>query len=327
MCVAGQCSTPPGTETGTTSQADSSSTGDASSPGTSTTAAGDTSEATGPGDTTGNTSFPGGESETSGNGSSCIPTEVQEVSCDDVDNDCDGFVDNVDAALDGFCDCLNVGILGDTGFAPTANFVAWLQEQGTAVTRTNLAGNPGVVTPEFLAGYDVLLIDRIERPLSPEEAAAVEDFVKLGGSGLISLIGYNFDANDPGPERDRANSVLNAFGLAYEGEYLQTEGTGVIPTFVDDHPVSMGILEVNYIGGLVPVDNGAQGETVIFATVPGGDAGLAHQTAGDGGRVIAWGDEWLTFDSDWVGYADVQQFWSQMLGWVRPADICSTPRG
>src|SRR5690606_5004659 len=97
--------------------------------------------------------------------------------------------------------------------------------------------------------YDVLLIDRIERALSPAEATAVENFVKQGGFGLITLIGYNFDNGNPAPERDRANSVLAPFGLAYSGDYLHT-GPNVIPTFVQNHPVSMDIFDVNYIGGI-----------------------------------------------------------------------------
>ena len=66
--------------------------------------------------------------------------------------------------------------------------------------------------------------------------------------------------------------------------------------------------------------------STIFATVPSGDAGLAHETAMDGGRVVVWGDEWITFDSDWLGYADVQQFWVQMVGWAKPQDFCGSPQ-
>lgn len=328
MCVAGECSVPSGTDTGASGGIGSTSSDGA--PGSATeavdssgaAATGGSSSSSGPG----NTSFPGGESSDGGNG--CVPTEAEEVSCDGMDNDCDGFADNIDVGLDGFCDCLRVGIIGDSGYNPTSNFVSWLEEQGTSVTRTTLADNLGVVTPELLANYDVLLVDRIERPLSPEETAAVESFVKDGGFGLITLIGYNFDLDNPAPERVRANTVLGAFGLAYTGDYLHDgPGGGVTPSFVQDHPVSMGIFDVNYAGGMAPVDSGGQGETVVFATVPEGDAGLAHQTADGGGRVIAWGDEWVTFDSDWLGYADVERFWSQMLAWVRPVDICSPPRG
>ena len=243
--------------------------------------------------------------------------------CDKLDNDCDGNVDNIDAGGDGICDCLNIGILGNSGFAPNANFEAWLEDQGSSVTRTLLLNKPGVVTPAFLAAYDLVLIDRIERALSAEEAAALEAFVKTSGRGLITLIGYNFDNNNPGPERDRANTALTPFGLAYQGGYF---GNAVIPTFDQNHPVSMGIMDVNFAGGIEPVDLGKQGQSDIFSTWQGKTCGIAHQTAMMGGRVIVWGDEWLTFDSDWQGYADVQDFWVNMVDWARPQDFCGVPQ-
>ena len=44
-----------------------------------------------------------------------------------------------------------------------------------------------------------------------------------------------------------------------------------------------------------------------------------------GGRVVLWGDEWITFDSDWQGFADVQKFWSHLITWVGPSAICGKP--
>jgi hypothetical protein len=252
-----------------------------------------------------------------------VPTEQVEVSCDLIDNDCDDSIDNVDAGMDGICDCLTIGILGDSGFAPNANFEAWLEEQGSAVTRTKLANNPGVVTPQFLAQYDLVLVDRIERQLSADEAAALSTFVKNDGRGMITLIGYNFDNGNPAPERDRANTALAPFGLAYQGGYF---GDGVIPTFDQGHPISKGIFDVNFAGGIMPVDNGKQGISEVFATWNAMTAGLAHQTAMEGGRVIVWGDEWLTFDSDWQGYADVQDLWVNMVSWAKPKDFCGVPQ-
>jgi hypothetical protein len=133
-----------------------------------------------------------------------------------------------------------------------------------------------VVTPAFLAKFDLVLLDRIERALSPEEATALAAFVKTDGRGLITLIGYNFDNNNPAPERDRANTALAPFGLAYQGGYF---GNAVIPTFDQNHPASKGIFDVNFAGGIMPVDIGNQGMSEIFATVADDDAGLAHQTA------------------------------------------------
>ncbi len=294
----------------TTSGDDTTSTSTSTSEGTSTSEDTSTNEGT-------------SDSSSSSGGPDCVPSEASEVTCDQLDNDCDGNVDNIDAGNDGICDCLNIGILGNFGFAPNAKFEAWLEDQGTAVQRTLLLNKPGVVTPALLANYDLVLLDRIERALSPEEATALADFVKKDGRGLITLIGYNFDNNNPAPERDRANSALAPFGLAYEGPYF---GNSVIPTFDQVHPISKGIFDVNFAGGIEPVDIGNQGDSEIFATWQGIDAGLAHQTAMMGGRVIVWGDEWITFDSDWQGYADVQAFWVNMVGWAKPQDFCGVPQ-
>ncbi len=267
-----------------------------------------------------------GDSDSVADAGDCTPTQSPvETTCDMLDNDCNGIIDDIDADGDGFCDCLNIGILGSSGYAPSSNFEAWLVAQGTTVTRTSLDGTTdGVVTPELLAGYQVLIIDRIERALTESEASAVEQFVKSDGRGLITLIGYNFDSDNPQPERDRANSALQPFGLAYQGDYMYTDA-GVTPTFDPAHPICDGITDVNFWGGIEPVDLEGQGSTDVFAYVPLGNAGLAHQTADDGGRVVMWGDEWITFDSDWAGYADVPGFWAQMLEWVLPVDYCQVP--
>ena len=326
-------------ETSTSTAASESQTGsgtasETSSTGSDTTAATDsetqsvdpsTSETSSSSTTTDGTSSSSTTTESSSTGDTmgCVPTEMDEVTCDDLDNDCDGNVDNIDAGGDGICDCLNIAILGASGFAPNANFEAWLEDQGSSVTRTLLLNKPGVVTPAFLSVYDLVLLDRIERALSPEEAAALAAFIKDDGRGMITLIGYNFDNNNPAPERDRANTALAPFGLAYQGGYF---GDAVIPTFDPNHPVSKGIFDVNFAGGIEPIDTGKQGVSQVFATWQMKTAGLAHQTAMQGGRVIVWGDEWITFDSDWQGFADVQDFWVNMVDWARPQDFCGVPQ-
>ena len=281
------------------------------------------SDTSGTSDTSSTSTTDASSTSTTGDPADCVPTEMIEVSCDSIDNDCDESIDNVDVGNDGICDCLNIGILGGSGYAPNANFEAWLEDQGSAVTRTLLANNPGVVTPAFLAQFDLILVDRVVRALSAEEAAALAAFVKNDGRGMITLIGYNFDNLNPAPERDRANSALAPFGLAYQGGYF---GNQVTPDFDPMHPVSKGIVDVNFNGGIAPADTGNQGTSTVFAKVGATNAGIAHQTAMEGGRVIVWGDEWITFDSDWQGYMDVQPFWVNLVSWAKPQDFCGAPQ-
>ena len=89
-----------------------------------------------------------GDSDSVADAGDCTPTQSPvETTCDMLDNDCNGIIDDIDADGDGFCDCLNIGILGSSGYAPSSNFEAWLVAQGTTVTRTSLDGTTdGVVT-------------------------------------------------------------------------------------------------------------------------------------------------------------------------------------
>ena len=105
---------------------------------------------------------------------------------------------------------------------------------------------------------------------------------------------------------------------------IALKGGTALNLFVFDLPRLSVDVDVNYIGGVAPADLEDQGTSEVFATVPMGDAGLAHETA-TGGRVVVWGDEWVTFDSDWVGFADVQLFWTQVFAWARPQEFCALP--
>jgi uncharacterized protein YciU (UPF0263 family) len=55
--------------------------------------------------------------------------------------------------------------------------------------------------------------------------------------------------------------------------------------------------------------------------VGGRDAGrfLLFAQQGDergAGRVVAFADEWITFDSEWQNQVDVPPFWANLLAWL-----------
>jgi hypothetical protein len=89
----------------------------------------------------------------------------------------------------------------------------------------------------------------------------------------------------------------------------------------EPHPVSEGITQINTQNG-VEVD-GAGGQTIARS----GDK-LALQVAQlDGGRVAIWGDEWITYDSEWADTSgqQVEHFWLNLLKWLSPPSECQVP--
>jgi hypothetical protein len=55
---------------------------------------------------------------------------------------------------------------------------------------------------------------------------------------------------------------------------------------------------------------------------------VALQVAEPGdGRVVVWGDEWITYDSEWadVKGQQVELFWLNILKWLSPPKTCQVP--
>lgn len=324
----------PGTSTGSSTAAPEGSTG--GSPGTDTARDGtNTTEGTGgsgdsEGGGTGNgtggsagVGSTGDPSGTTGSGPECPPGD--ECLCDGLDDDGNGLVDDVDVANDGFCDCLNIGVIGKPGFAPASNLGAFLSAQGTFVERTTLEDPLDIIDADFLSAYQVVLVEYLPRDLTPDEVAALETFVRTRGRGLMTVIGFNFDNNDPGPERDRASAVLAPFELAYNGEYLIPADETL--TFVPGHPTTAGVTSIPYRGGIEVIETANPANGTIVGTVEGGlRTGAIAKEIGSG-RVLVFGDEWLTFDSEWNTVPDVQPFWTNILSWLAPLDFCTPPPG
>jgi hypothetical protein len=234
--------------------------------------------------------------------------------CDGIDNDNDGITDNVDVGNDGICDCLRIATLGLAGEWGAGDvFAQWLDSRSD---NGAIALNDKELTKDLLDQYQVIVaqdLSKMNRTYSAAEVAALSDWVNAGG-GFMTLIGYG----DPS-ERTNANILLGAFSMNYGQMQILPAVNGVtvpISNWVP-HPVTNGVSRIG-------VDNGypVQGQGLTLASEQGYDV-LKAQEIGSG-HVLVWGDEWLTYDSEWTGHPEYQLelFWLNAIKWLTPAKNC-----
>jgi hypothetical protein len=133
----------------------------------------------------------------------------------------------------------------------------------------------------------------------------------------MTMIGYSDSS-----ERSNANALLGAFGLNYGSTQILQKANGVTVAITNwaTHPTSAGITAVG-------VDNGyeslsAQNLGTVVASQNGYSVGRALQIGS--GRVFQWGDEWITYNSEWTEHPDyqVQLFWLNIIKWLTPSNYC-----
>jgi hypothetical protein len=243
------------------------------------------------------------------------PMLGQEDLCDRIDNNGNGVIDDVDVGGDGVCDCLRIATLGVPGMWGEGDvFEAWLN------TRSN---NPAValadtvLSAETLSPYQVIVAQDLSagHAYSAEEVQALDAWVKAGG-GFMTLIGFA----DP-DALENVNTLLASFGLSYgPDQALPRQGGGTVPvTEWLEHPVTEGITQIG-------VDNGyiVQGGSAI-AMEQGSQMLIPFET--ELGHVLAWGDEWITYNSEWTDHPEyqVQLFWVNAIKWLTAATDCQVP--
>jgi hypothetical protein len=264
-----------------------------------------------------------GASGSTGNGGGNGASEV----CDGVDNDANGVIDDVDAGGDGVCDCLNIGTIGTIG--PWSNggniFASWLDAR-TPLGAVALGDQ--TLTPELLAPLQVIVVlhvateaavndDRMSpahHAFSATEATAFGDWVRRGG-GVMTTIGYN---GDESAEVVNVNLLLATVGMGYSP--TDTQLTNFVQEWMP-HPVTDGVRNIFTDNGVEPAGSG-----MTVAVGQGSRVALQVMQA-EGGRVVVWGDEWITYDSEWADVEDqqVELFWLNILKWLSPPRTCQVP--
>jgi hypothetical protein len=250
--------------------------------------------------------------------------------CNGLDDDADGIIDNVDVNSDGVCDCLNIATLGYPGGWGNGNvFANWLNQRSStpAVALGDQVLDAATLAPfQVIVSLDVLS-EKVPKTIpihayTAAEASALEAWVRAGG-GLMTTTGYAGDT-----ENANVNTLLAFSGMSYctQMPCLYTERlpggnpAGYIKNWAV-HPITdkMGTAYLN--NGWEPAGAGtaigwnSQNQVVLRVLEI------------DAGRIAMWGDEWITYDATWnnVTGLNIELFWLNLLKWLSPPNQCQVP--
>jgi len=231
----------------------------------------------------------------------------------------------------------------------------WLNSSSAGTAQVDNFKERPTLTPDFLASYSVIILaslgdDSNNGPwwsFSADEIAAFRAWVENGG-GVITLSGYSGDPNEVNP----ANQLIGFSGVKYSGDGVwcacadqatcSCTHSNTLSDWNRSDPVVASLATgMTYVG----FDNGraivAPADAHVAATAGGGANVLVGKLVAKG-RVLAYGDEWVTYTSQWTGAGNpsandpncqghlpqdkyqMAQFWYNLIRWAQPAASCFT---
>lgn len=207
-------------------------------------------------------------------------------------------------------DVCSVAILGDPGSNPSANFAAWLGERGPTVERFESVAALPALTAAELSRFDVVFLDWLAPDksvgISPGELAS---WVETGGR-LVALSGYG--------DYPEALTVQNELLLPLAVGFDTTATLwGPVMDFVP-HAITTGLTSLTFIGGRA-VTHQADDEVLMTVGEPAQDVCVVAERGS--GKVFLFGDEWITYDSEWSTQPEIEQFWVNVFAWLGDCDI------
>jgi hypothetical protein len=96
--------------------------------------------------------------------------------------------------------------------------------------------------------------------------------------------------------------------------------TAPVTDWFHPHPVTEGVTQVGAANGFEIMGDGQ-----VLASEGGLNVLMAKQVGK--GHVLAWGDEWITFNSEWKNHPDyqVERLWQNMIKWLTAEKVCQVP--
>ncbi len=255
------------------------------------------------------------------------------------------------------CSPFRLAVLGkpgkwgaNPGGDPDTALQDWLNSRAAGTAQVDNFTSRQTLTADFLAGYDVIILASLSEDSSAgpwwtftdAEAAAFRTWIENGG-GVIALTGYS-----SGDETAPITRLVGFSGVVYDQTVwgacddwsicncthssTAKDWNRTDPIIAD---LSTGVKLVGFENGrtiAVPADGH------VVATVNGNNV-LAGKLVGKG-RVLLFGDEWITYTSQWTGEGNpsandpscqgklpqdayqVAQFWYNMIRWAQPSANC-----
>jgi hypothetical protein len=242
--------------------------------------------------------------------------------CDRQDNDDNGAVDDADVEKDGVCDCLKIASIGRPGTYGEGDLQFRTWPNAMAQNHVVSLGD-AELNAERLAEIDVLIVLNVstttrinsETPhhaFSDPEVSAFERWVRAGG-GVFTTSGYTGDLEQ---EVVNVNKLLAPFKLGYSPSKYGLDG--VVSKWTS-HPLTEGVSSVYTEVGAEPDGS----EALTLATDTKQHVALQVPKSG-AAKIVVWGDEWITYASQWRAKSDLQveRFWVNALTWLAREGSC-----
>jgi hypothetical protein len=207
------------------------------------------------------------------------------------------------------CPIATIGVPGKYGQGDL--FAAWLSSQGESPSGNLL---DQVLTPALLGPYKILVAQDVSHnhAYSASEVTALDAWIHAGG-GFMTMIGYQ---GPQPPEATNVNRLLAPSGISYGSQPILSGSA--ITNWVHPHPVTQGISNIGFDNGYA-----VQGPGTMLANQSGYQV-LEVLDVGSG-HILAWGDEWISYDSFWSTNPQVPVFWQNIVDWFDPTGGCQVP--
>jgi len=218
----------------------------------------------------------------------------------------------------------------DNVLNPSATFQTWLTSNiGTSsISITSTSDN--TLIPGGWDTYNLVIIGALTHTFSPSEQQAVLAYLnQTGVHNIIALAGFVKD------DETKQGSPFAGLGVTYDPQFIWSSiAESINPT----SPLTIGVSFLDFNGGYSSTLYSGPGSAqyiISSAYAPTQDPneepsynGPLGQTIQlpNGGRIVLWGDEWITFPQNYerVAYtgASVNQddlFWKNAINW---AGVC-----